>query len=169
MRVDGAIQVERARWLALSALIVAVDQWTKSIASANLSLGDSVEVARGVYWTLAHNLGVAFSMFNDGSGWQRYGLSAFAFVVCVLLASWLLRLARDEWLSAFGLALVIGGAIGNLVDRVRLGYVVDFILVYIGNYPWPAFNVADSAICVGAGLLLIAGFRQPANAGAKIS
>jgi signal peptidase II len=168
MRVSGDIEVARARWLALSALIVLLDQWTKSIATGALSLGDPVAVAPGFNLTLAHNLGIAFSMFNDGSGWQRYGLSGFALVVSVLMVLWLLRLTRDEWLSALGLALVIGGALGNVIDRVRLGYVVDFIEVYAGTHYWPAFNVADSAICVGAGLLLLAGFRHERKPSAKI-
>lgn len=160
MRTNGKLHGARARWLAVSAGVIALDQWTKSIASASLTLQEPIAVAPGFNWTLAHNLGVAFSMFNDGSGWQRYGLSGFALAVSVLLVLWLLRLARDEWLSALGLALVIGGAVGNVIDRVRLGYVVDFIEVYAGTYYWPAFNVADSAICVGAGLLLVAGFRH---------
>ena len=168
MRMSGAIEVARARWLALSALVVLLDQWATSFARAALTLGDPVAVAPGFNWTLAHNLGIAFSMFNDGSGWQRFGLSGFAVVVCALMVAWLLRLKRDEWLSALGLALVIGGALGNVVDRVRLGYVIDFIEVYAGTYYWPAFNVADSAICVGAGLLLIAGFRHEKRSAAKI-
>jgi len=168
MRVSGAFEVARARWLALSALVVLLDQWTKSIASGSLSLGDPVPVMPGFNWTLAHNLGIAFSMFNDGSGWQRYGLSGFAVVVCALMVTWLLRLKRDEWLSALGLALVIGGALGNVVDRVRLGYVVDFIEVYAGTHYWPAFNLADSAICVGAGFLLLAGFRHEKRTASRI-
>ena len=168
MRTSGSIEVARARWLALSTVIVLLDQWTKSIATGALSLGDPVAVMPGVNWTLAHNLGIAFSMFNDGSGWQRYGLSSFAVIVCALMIGWLLRLKRDEWLSALGLALVIGGALGNVVDRVRLGYVVDFVEVYAGTHYWPAFNLADSSICVGAGMLLLAGFRQERKASAKI-
>jgi len=148
------------RWLGVSLLIVALDQWTKSIASANLHLNEAVPVLPGFNWTLAHNLGVAFSLFNDGHVWQRWGLSGFALLVSLFLLRWMLKLEARERLSALALALVIGGALGNVIDRVRLGYVVDFVELYAGSYYWPAFNVADSSICVGAGLLLIASWRE---------
>ena len=148
------------RWLLASLAIVALDQWTKAIASANLHLNEAVPVWPGFNWTLAHNLGVAFSLFNDGHVWQRWGLAGFALLVSLFLLRWLLRLTAHERLSALALALVIGGALGNVIDRVRLGYVVDFVELYAGSYYWPAFNVADSSICVGAGLLLLASWRE---------
>ena len=147
-------------WLAASGAIVALDQWTKAIATANLHLNEAVPVWPGFNWTLAHNLGVAFSLFNDGHVWQRWGLAGFALLVSLFLLRWLLRLTAREGLSALALALVIGGALGNVIDRVRLGYVVDFVELYAGSYYWPAFNVADSSICVGAGLLLLASWRE---------
>jgi signal peptidase II len=149
-----------ALWLLLSLAIVVADQLTKAIATAELVLHRPVPVFDGFFnWTLAHNYGVAFSIFNDGPGWQRYGLSAFALLVSTVFTVWLLRLPRHERWSAAGLALVVGGAIGNVIDRLRLGYVVDFIEVYWNTWHWPAFNIADSAICVGAAVLVIASLR----------
>ena len=140
-----------ARWLLLSLAIVVADQLTKAFATAELVLHQPVPVIDGLFnWTLAHNYGVAFSIFNDGPGWQRYGLSAFALAVSTAFTVWLLRLPRHERWSAVGLALVVGGAVGNVIDRLRLGYVVDFVEWYWRDWHWPAFNLADSAICVGA-------------------
>jgi signal peptidase II len=148
-----------AAWLLLSLAIVVADQVTKAFATAELVLHHPVPVLSFFNWTLAHNYGVAFSILNDGPGWQRYGLSAFALVVSAVFTVWLLRLPRHERWSAAGLALVVGGAIGNVIDRLRLGYVVDFIELYWKSWHWPAFNVADSAICIGAAVLVIASLR----------
>lgn len=149
-----------ARWLLLSLAIVVADQLTKAFATAELVLHQPVAVIEGLFnWTLAHNYGVAFSIFNDGPGWQRYGLSAFALAVSTAFTVWLLRLPRHERWSAAGLALVVGGAVGNVIDRLRLGYVVDFVEWYWRDWHWPAFNLADSAICVGAAVLVIASLR----------
>ena len=148
------------RWLLVSLAIVVLDQWTKSIASANLQLNEAVPVWPGFNWTLAHNLGVAFSLFNDGHVWQRWGLSGFAMLVSLFLLRWMLKLPAQERLAALALALVVGGALGNVIDRVRLGYVVDFVELYAWTYYWPAFNVADASICVGAGLLLVASWKE---------
>jgi len=156
------VAIERVglRWLLLSLVIVVADQLTKAMATAELVLHKPVAVVPGLFnWTLAHNYGVAFSIFNDGPGWQRYGLSAFALAVSAVFTVWLLRLPRHERWSAAGLALVVGGAVGNVIDRLRLGYVVDFIEVYWRDWHWPAFNLADSAICVGAAVLVIASLR----------
>lgn len=152
------------RWLILSAVIIILDQWTKAMATAALFLHQSIDVFPGLKWTLAHNYGVAFSMFNDGQGWQRYGLSAFAIVVTSVFIVMLTRLPSADRATKFAFALVIGGAIGNVIDRFRFGYVVDFIDVYWGSSHWPAFNIADSAICVGAGVLLLWGWKHKPNA-----
>ncbi len=98
-----------------------------------------------------------FQFLNDAGGWQRWLISALAIVVCAVLVVWLRRLGRGEWHTALPLALVIGGALGNLIDRVRFGHVTDFIEVYYRQWSWPAFNVADSAISVGAVLLIVFG------------
>ena len=107
--------------------------------------------------TLAHNYGAAFSFLSDAGGWQRWMFSILAAVVSLVLLVWLIRLPRSEWMTAVSLALIIGGAIGNLIDRIQLGYVVDFIDVYYKDWHYPAFNVADSAITVGVILLLLDG------------
>jgi signal peptidase II len=158
------------RWLILSAIIVALDQWTKAIATASLKLHESIDVLPSLQWTLAHNYGVAFSILNDGESWQRYGLSAFALIVSAAFIWTLTRLPRADRATKLAFSLVIGGALGNVIDRIRFGYVVDFIDVYWKDSHWPAFNIADSSIFVGAVVLLIWGWKherrdEPAAAG----
>ena len=142
-------------WLALSLLVIALDQLTKWIVLAHLQPYEPLPVIPGVLnWTLAFNTGAAFSFLADAGGWQRWGFSALAVAISAVLGVWLARTPRADWRSALPLALVIGGALGNLVDRLRFGHVTDFIQVfYWPGQAWPAFNVADSAICVGAALL----------------
>jgi signal peptidase II len=156
-------------WLLLSAVIIGLDLWTKALALAHLQLHESVPVIDGLLnWTLTYNLGAAFSFLSDAGGWQRWFFSALAVGVSLLLAFWLSRIPRHDWRQAAPFALIIGGALGNLVDRVRYGHVVDFIDAYWGSYHWPAFNIADSAIVVGAiGLVLFTLLTPvtPANAG----
>ena len=148
------------RMLWLSAVIVAADQLTKWIATSTMSMHERIAVLPFFDWTLTYNRGVAFSMFNDGQGWQRFGLSAFAILVAGGFTYWMAHLPKHERMNATALALVVGGAIGNVIDRLRLGHVVDFVLLYWKDWSWPAFNLADSAICVGAVLLVVAGFRH---------
>ena len=142
-------------WLLLSAVIVVLDLWTKQLASASLELYRPVELTSWLNMTLAHNYGAAFSFLSDAGGWQRWFFTILASIVTLVLLVWLLRLPRSEKLTALALALVIGGALGNLIDRINHGYVVDFIDVYYGTSHWPAFNVADSTITSGVALLLI--------------
>ena len=134
--------------------IIAFDQITKVIASSNLVYNEPVNLFYGFNFTLRHNYGVAFSMFDDGKVWQVWILSALAAGVSAVLMVWIARLGRAYKSETLGYALVLGGAIGNLIDRLVLGYVVDFIEVYYQSYFWPAFNIADSAICIGAGFLI---------------
>ncbi len=150
-----------ARWLLLSLAIIVLDQASKLVVLEHLSLHERVTVIAGLFdWTLRYNEGVAFSMLVNGPDWQRYGLSVFALVVAGVFTAWLLRLPKGERWSAMALGLVIGGAIGNAIDRLRLGHVVDFVLVYYRQWEWPAFNVADSAIVVGAIVLVLASFTE---------
>jgi len=142
-------------WLGVSALVIVLDWITKQRVSEALELYRPVEVMSWLNITLAHNYGAAFSFLSDAGGWQRGFFIVLASVVSIVLLVWLLRLPRREWRTALGLALVLGGAIGNLIDRVRLGYVVDFIDVHFGGWHYPAFNVADSAITCGVILLLL--------------
>ena len=144
-------------WLLMSAVIVVLDLWTKSLATESLTLYRPVELTSWLNMTLAHNYGAAFSFLSDAGGWQRWLFTGLASVVTLVLIVWLLRLPAKEKLTGAALGLIIGGAVGNLVDRINHGYVVDFIDVYYREWHWPAFNLADSAITCGVVLLLIDG------------
>ncbi|MCW8924703.1 MAG: signal peptidase II, partial [Xanthomonadales bacterium] len=150
-------------WLLLSAVVVALDLWTKSLASESLTLYRPVELTSWLNMTLAHNYGAAFSFLSNAGGWQRWMFTGLALVVTLVLFVWLIRLPAREKLTGAALGLVIGGAIGNVADRIRHGYVVDFIDVYYRDWHWPAFNVADSAITCGVILLLIDGLILSAS------
>lgn len=144
----------RLGWLALSAVVVVVDQVTKWYATEHLALGVPVPVLPVFDLTLLHNTGAAFSFLAGAGGWQRWLFTALALGVSVLIAWWLHRLpAEERATTAAGLALVLGGALGNVMDRLRLGYVVDFVHLHWGDAYFPAFNVADASITVGAVLL----------------
>lgn len=142
-------------WLGLSVLVIVLDQWTKWLALHSLQPYTAQEVIPGVLnWMLAFNTGAAFSFLAGAGGWQRWFFIMLAVVISVVLTVWLYRSARRDWRTALPLALIIGGAIGNVIDRVRFGKVTDFIQVYYQQWAWPAFNIADSAICVGAVLMI---------------
>ena len=145
-------------WLTVTALVVALDWYSKQWVSTALELYRPQEVFSWLNITLAHNYGAAFSFLSSAGGWQRWFFIILSSVVSLVLLIWLLRLPRNEWLTGLGLALVLGGAIGNLVDRVQLGYVVDFVDVHYSGWHFPAFNVADSAITCGVILLLLDAF-----------
>jgi signal peptidase II len=143
------------KWLWLSGLVIVLDLASKALASSLLVLHEPVPVFPGFNITLMHNTGAAFSFLSEESGWQRWFFTLIAIAVSAGIVIWLRRLSRDQrWLAA-ALALILGGALGNLYDRLTLGYVVDFIQVYYGKWSWPAFNIADSAICVGAVILVV--------------
>jgi signal peptidase II len=145
-------------WLALSLIVAVLDQVSKAIAIRMLEPGIPHAVISGfLNWTLAYNTGAAFSFLADQEGWQRWFFTGLAVVISAVLARWLARTPRSDWRSALPLALVIGGAIGNLIDRLRIGYVTDFVQVYYQQWAFPSFNVADSAISVGATLLILFG------------
>ena len=141
-------------WLWLSLVVLAVDLWTKSLAENALQLYQRIEVLPFFNFTLAYNSGAAFSFLADAGGWQRWFFTAIALVASVVIVGWLLKL-RGERMVAIALALILGGALGNLWDRVMLGHVVDFLDFHWAGYHFPAFNIADSAITVGAVLLII--------------
>jgi signal peptidase II len=142
-------------WLGVSVLVILLDWQTKQMASESLALYRPQEIFSWLNMTLAHNYGAAFSFLNNAGGWQRWFFVVLASGVSLILLVWLLRLPRHEWRTGLSLALIIGGAVGNLIDRIQLGYVVDFIDVYFRDWHYPAFNVADSAITVGVVLLLL--------------
>lgn len=144
----------------VAAAVVLLDQITKLMAQGMLAPYLPVPVLPGLNLTLVHNTGAAFSFLSNSGGWQRWALAGFAAVVSVALVVILARLPRREWLTRTALALILGGALGNLMDRVRLGVVVDFVDVYAGRWHWPAFNLADSAITAGAALLILGVLRD---------
>lgn len=145
-------------WFGLGLVVILLDQYTKGLASSGLDYGQPVRVFSWFNLTLMHNTGAAFSFLSDAGGWQRYFFSAAAIGISVVLAIWLIVMPRGQWLLALSLGLILGGALGNLWDRVALGYVVDFISVHYENSYFPAFNIADSAISVGAACMLLDSF-----------
>ena len=142
-------------FLWLSGLIVAFDQLSKFVIERELALLQSITVLPVLEITRMHNTGAAFSFLADAAGWQRWLFTALAVIVSIVLALWLRRIDRGARVLASAVALILGGAIGNVIDRIRLGHVIDFIYVHWNQHYFPAFNVADSAICVGAGLLML--------------
>jgi signal peptidase II len=145
-------------WLIVSFLVIDLDQITKAVVRHTLVPYMPHEVIpRVLNWTLAFNRGAAFSFLADSSGWQTWLFGGLAVVVCIGLIVWLARTARGDWRTALPVALIIGGALGNLIDRLIHGQVTDFIQVYWRAWSFPAFNIADSAITVGAVLLIAFG------------
>ncbi|WP_407362898.1 signal peptidase II [Pseudomonas luteola] len=150
----------RLAWLWLSVVVVVLDQLSKAYFEGQLSLYQRIEVIPDLFsWTLAYNTGAAFSFLADHSGWQRWLFAAIAIAVSITLIVWLKRLGRNDTWIAIALALILGGAIGNLYDRIMLGHVIDFVLVHWREHLFPAFNLADSAITVGAIMLALDMFR----------
>jgi signal peptidase II len=145
----------------VSVLVVALDQLFKAVINHSLQLFESVQVLPVLDITRVYNRGAAFSFLGAASGWQRWLFSALAVIVSAGVVFWLHRVDRRARLLASGLALILGGAVGNLVDRLRLGHVVDFIAAHWGPHYFPAFNVADSAITIGACLLLLDAWLEP--------
>jgi len=143
-------------WLWLSLLLVVCDQVSKWYFLGILEYARPVVVIEGFWnWKLVHNHGAAFSFLAGADGWQRWFLSGLAFAITALLVYWLQRMPRGLWREALPFALIIGGALGNLIDRLRFGYVVDFIHWYWRDFHWPVFNIADSAIVAGAITLVV--------------
>ena len=149
------------KWLWLSVLTVALDQLTKYIAEAELLLHKPVAVIPGFFnFTLMYNKGAAFSFLSDAGGWQRFLFAGLSTVISIFLLFWLRQISKDDeqkhnHILQIAIALILGGAIGNLIDRALTGEVVDFVQVYYSTYYFPAFNIADSAITLGAGLLIL--------------
>jgi signal peptidase II len=146
------------KWLVLAAVVIVADQVTKSLVVASLSRGESIPITSFMSFVLAYNSGAAFSFLAGAPGWQRWFFATIAVLASAFLV-YMLKRGGGRALCA-GLALILGGALGNLWDRIVIGKVVDFLLLHYGEWSWPAFNVADSAISVGAALLIIDSFRQ---------
>ena len=146
------------RWLSISVIVIALDLVTKHLIQQHFVFGDLHSVTSFFDLVRYHNEGSAFGFLNDAGGWQKWFFNGISIVASVVII-YLLKKHTNEKLFCAGLALVLGGAIGNLYDRITLGYVVDFLNFHLNNHYWPAFNVADSAICVGVGLLLLDSFK----------
>lgn len=148
------------KWIWLAVVVIVLDQLTKYIASTSLEMHQPVAVMPMFNWTLMHNPGAAFSFLADQDGWQRWFFAVIAVVVSIVIVLWIKRLQQHEKWQAIALALILGGAIGNVIDRIWLGYVVDFIQVYYQQWYWPAFNIADSAISIGVLMIIIESIRE---------
>ena len=150
----------------MALIIVVLDQWSKRYMSELLDLCrpglcETIEILPVFKLILLHNSGAAFSFLDDAGGWQRWLLVTVPTVVSAIIGVWLFRIRSTEKLLAFALCLILGGAVGNLIDRVAAGFVVDFLLVHWDEHYFPAFNVADAAISVGAGCLILDMFLKP--------
>lgn len=153
--MPGYFSASGLRWLWVSVLVWVLDFVTKSLALKHLSLYEPLHITSFFNLTLAYNKGAAFSFLSTASGWQSWMLGGLAVFVCLYILVRLKQLAYyDRWVG-IALTLVIGGALGNLYDRLAYGHVIDFLQFHISHYYWPVFNIADSAICIGAAMLVI--------------
>ncbi|WP_157484825.1 signal peptidase II [Gilvimarinus polysaccharolyticus] len=142
-------------WYMLALVVFVLDQWSKTAIVASLDYNSPLVLNAYFNFTLLYNPGAAFSFLSDAGGWQRWFFTAIAAVFSVVIVVWLARLPKVRWLEAMALGFVLGGALGNLYDRVMLGHVVDFIVVHYQDSYFPAFNLADAAICFGAFWLIV--------------
>ncbi len=147
-----------SRWLGIALVVIVLDQLSKAAINSHLVLNESHAVMPFFSLVLAHNTGAAFSFLSDAGGIQRWLFSIIAVVASVWIV-WLLRKHQNQKLFCFALAFILGGALGNLIDRIAYGYVVDFLDFYWGGYHFAAFNLADSAITCGAALLIWDSFK----------
>lgn len=155
----------KLKWLWLAVLVIVVDLGTKAMATAMLTYANPVPVMPSFNLTLLHNTGAAFSFLANADGWQRWFFVALALVVSVVLVTWLRKLKANETWTAIAIVLILGGALGNVYDRVVHGYVVDFLHFYWQDWHFPAFNLADTAITIGAAMMILDLFRKPADGG----
>ena len=160
--------VSAVRWYVLAAVVIVLDQITKQVVLANIAYGETIYVAPFWNWVLTFNRGAAFSFLADEGGWQRW----FFTVLALGVSGWIVFMLRShagQKLLSFALALIMGGALGNVIDRIRFGAVVDFVQWHAAGFYWPAFNVADSAITVGAVLMVwdqfVSGAVKPRQGG----
>jgi signal peptidase II len=154
----GVFRGREALWWMVAAAVVLVDHATKWLAGELFAARPPLVVTPFFNFVLAHNTGAAFSFLAEGSGWQRWFFAGIA-VIAAAVISVLIRRHAEQKLFCGGLALILGGAIGNLIDRLARGHVVDFLQLHAGGWYWPAFNVADSAITVGAALVVLDSLR----------
>jgi signal peptidase II len=153
------------KWLWLSLAILGLDQVTKWIVDRSMQVYESIELLPFFNLTYLRNQGAAFSFLSQAGGWQRWFFVSLSLLASGGIVYWLTRLGREQRWEAAAWALVLGGAVGNLIDRTAYGYVIDFLDVYYRDWHWPAFNVADSAITIGIGMLLLDSFRTRSPTG----
>ena len=147
------------RYLVIATITFLLDQLSKWSALSNLKMGVPEQVFPFMNWLLLFNPGAAFSFLAQGSGWQRWFFTAIGLAACIYII-WLIRKSQNDKLLCIALSLILGGALGNVLDRLMYGAVVDFIDLHYANWHWPAFNIADSAICIGAGLIIWGELRK---------
>ena len=157
MQKLASIFAKMPLWVLLLGIVfvISLDQYTKGLATEFLQYGRPIEVFAMLDWTLLHNHGGAFSFLSDQGGWQRWFFTIFSSLVSIILLIWMYRLPQAQWLSRFSLLFIIAGALGNLYDRIVLGYVIDFISFHWNRAYFPAFNIADAAISLGTFLMII--------------
>jgi signal peptidase II len=151
----------RATWFLTTIIVIGLDQASKYFVNHHLKLWETVKVIPNFFdLTLRYNTGAAYSLLAHESGWQRWFLIGLAIIVSLVIFGWLRRLSAKEKLEGFALSLILGGAIGNLLDRIMYGHVIDFILWYHKHWEFPAFNIADSAITLGVLLLMLSLYKK---------
>ncbi len=146
------------KWVWISVVTLLLDQASKIAVDSSMKLYESINIMPFFNLTYVHNTGAAFSFLAHAGGWQRWLFAGLAFLISGAITVWISRLKQQEVLLAVALSLILGGAVGNLIDRVAYGYVIDFLDVYYQDWHWPAFNIADSAICIGVFLMLLESF-----------
>lgn len=156
--MKGVFQNTGLRWLWLTLLFLAFDQGTKLWVAAHFYLGETLELIPFFNFRYAHNPGAAFSFLGNADGWQRWFFTGVAIAISAMLLWWLYKAPKQQRLLPIAYSLILSGALGNLIDRLAYGYVIDFLDVYVGSYHWPTFNIADSAIFVGAGFIIFDAF-----------
>ncbi len=155
MSAATTLEQLRTRWFGVALIVIGLDQLSKNAANKLLDLYQPVPVTSFFNWTLAYNEGAAFSFLSDAGGWQRWLFVGLALSISLFLVLRIRTLTRAHALEAWALSLILGGAIGNVIDRLVFGHVIDFVQLHYQDWYWPAFNVADSAISVGVVLLIV--------------
>lgn len=155
------------KWFGISAVVITLDLYSKHLIERAFSLGDNLYITSFFNLVRFHNTGAAFSFLAEAGGWQKWFFSIIA-IIAILMMTHFIRKHYMQTIFSFGLSLILGGAIGNLYDRLTLGYVVDFLYFHINTFYWPAFNIADSAICIGVSILLFDSFHQEKSNHARL-
>ena len=160
MSTSFSVKNSGLRWLWLTLIWLIADQVSKHLVVSNFYLGESINILPFFDLTYVHNLGAAFSFLADQGGWQRWFFTAIAAIASIVFTVWLAKTPKTQTLLNIAFALMLSGALGNLIDRVLFGYVIDFLDFYIGSSHWPVFNIADSMIFIGAALMIIDSFKN---------